>query len=99
MKLYLNAEGKRERIMPMWVGSTWTRKLWCFFHGHKNAHTVTIQDDDNKTKTTCGICCKVLFDNQELGQLNPNEKNWLWNGEPVTWPEFCDRLKRVREQA
>lgn len=30
---------------------------------------------------------------KELQELDVNEKHWFWNGEPVTWHEFCDRLE------
>ena len=60
MKKYLNADGQRERIVPMWCDAMWMRKLWCLFHGHDDAPTITVQTRDNKTRTTCGICCKEL---------------------------------------
>ena len=88
MKLYLNAEGNRERIVPMWCDAQWQRRLWCFFHGHAKPH-------DLEYRTVCGICLKTLNEGPPMPELNPDEKHWRWNGEPVTWHEFCDRLEAI----
>lgn len=98
MKLYQNSEGKRQRIVPMWCDAPWQRRLWCFFRGHKDAPKVSMTRYHGSVVVACGICGRDL---EYVGQspsattpyLNEDEKHWLFNGEPVTWIEFCDRMK------
>lgn len=94
MKKYLNADGKRERIIPLWVNADWQRRLWCFFRGHRHPHTATLVNNAGGFRTLCGICGKVFTAAPaEEMELDPTQKHWVWNGEPVTWYEFCDRLE------
>ncbi len=65
-KKYLNADGARERIVPMWLDaipawSQFLRRTWCFFAGHDDAPTATFEYPDGGRRVHCGICSELLL--------------------------------------